>query len=190
LDDATSETKVAAFLNAGVTCFLDLTDPTELKPYADIVERLADTTVKRERFPIRDQSVPDAPSQTRRLLDTIDQEIERGGLVYLHCYGGVGRTGTIVGCWLSRQGSTVSEGLQSLWSECPKSHTRQSPETREQEEYIRNWNKYDDPAAGLRTWRALSGTYRSQFRGTMLGLAIGDALGSHRGLNCLADGRF
>ncbi len=40
------------------------------------------------------------------------------GAVYVHCWGGVGRTGTVVGCWLLRHGyavpSDVIDTIQSL----------------------------------------------------------------------------
>jgi ADP-ribosylglycohydrolase/protein-tyrosine phosphatase len=182
LDRDSSDRKLRALIDGGVTCFVDLTGPDDrLEPYAELVEQQADVAVTLEHFPVRDLSVPSSPDDTVQILDAIDSEIERGGIVYLHCWGGVGRTGTIVGCWLVRQGYSGSDALKrlrELWSQCPKSQTRQSPETHEQESYIINWQEHDDPGAGLRTWRALGGQYRSQFRGTMLGLAVGDALGA------------
>src|SRR5260370_9653635 len=46
----------------------------------------------------------DVPSKTTlsAILDTIDGEIARGKAVYVHCWGGHGRTGVVVGCWLQR----------------------------------------------------------------------------------------
>jgi hypothetical protein len=37
-----------------------------------------------------------------RILDDIDEARARGGTAYVHCWGGVGRTGTVIGCWLMR----------------------------------------------------------------------------------------
>ncbi|MDD2367052.1 MAG: protein-tyrosine phosphatase family protein [Desulfuromonadaceae bacterium] len=81
---------------------------------------------------------------TTDILDTIDHHIHHGEIVYLHCWGGVGRTGVIVGCWLSRHGFTGDAALarlKELWQECPKSSHRKSPETTEQEQYIVTWQE-------------------------------------------------
>ena len=40
------------------------------------------------------------------LLDAIDTAMRDGKTVYLHCWGGVGRTGNVVGCSLVRHGHT------------------------------------------------------------------------------------
>jgi protein-tyrosine phosphatase len=82
------------------------------------------------------------------ILNTIDTELQAGRKIYLHCWGGIGRTGTTVGCYLVRRGKTGDEALQQLakwWQTVPKSqiHLR-SPETREQAEFIRNWAKYEN----------------------------------------------
>ena len=64
--------------------------------------------------------------------------------VYIHCWGGIGRTGTIVGCWLSRhgyKGDNALSKLKELWQTCGKFYTSDSPETKEQENYIINWSE-------------------------------------------------
>jgi predicted protein tyrosine phosphatase len=94
------------------------------------------------RFAIRDVAVPDSPETTIQILDTIDRYIQQGEMVYVHCWGGVGRTGVIVGCWLARHdsgGEAALIRLRKLWTQCPKSATHESPETRDQERYIQSW---------------------------------------------------
>ena len=81
------------------------------------------------------------------ILDTIDMSLQEGHKIYLHCWGGIGRTGTTVGCYLVRRGKTGEEALRQLaewWQKVPKSqyHPR-SPETHEQAEFIRTWAEYD-----------------------------------------------
>jgi protein-tyrosine phosphatase len=51
------------------------------------------------RTPIRDGGCPTI-DELRAILDRIDAELARGEVVYVHCGGGHGRTGTVVGCWL------------------------------------------------------------------------------------------
>ena len=131
--------KLEALEAAGVSLFVDLTEEGELHPYSDRLE-----SAEHCRHPIRDVSVPRSPQQTIAILDTIDRFLDSGGngIVYLHCWGGVGRTGTIVGCWLSRYGypgEAALDRLSQLWSQCPKSAWKGSPSTREQRDYIRNW---------------------------------------------------
>jgi len=140
-----SKEKIAALIQAGVTAFIDLTeDRDRLEPYAPLLEAYQAQGVTYQRFPIRDVSVPASPAQTLAILDTIDANLRLGKLVYVHCWGGVGRTGVIVGCWLARHecpGQTALERLHQLWALCPKSSYRASPETYEQERYIINWKE-------------------------------------------------
>ena len=131
--------------DAGVSVFIDLTDPrttdAHLKPYAQLLNGPSHL-----RFAIRDQSIPASPEFTKQTLDAIDAHIAAGGTVYVHCWGGVGRTGTIIGCWLARHyepGQAALARLTELWQENPKSHKPgiQSPETPQQRQYVLGWNE-------------------------------------------------
>ena len=141
-------TKVKALLNAGINHFIDLTGPRDhLNPYAEIAEQEArrlGLTVGHERHPIVDESVPSL-EQMSRTLDAIDDAMSAGKSVYVHCWGGVGRTGTVVGCWLVRQGRTGDEALRQLaewWQGVEKVYRRPiSPEPGEQHEYVRGWTE-------------------------------------------------
>src|SRR5436190_220075 len=50
----------------------------------------------------------------RASLDTIDAELGTGGVVYVHCWAGCGRTGVVVGCWLVRHGAEPKEALERI----------------------------------------------------------------------------
>jgi hypothetical protein len=134
-----------SLLDAGVTCFLDLTtrhDP--LEPYESLVEQLAGAGAMRIHFPVPDMSIPGSNEQTRAILDTIDRVRADGGTVYVHCWGGVGRTGTIVGCWLVRHGMSGEEALarvSELWETRPDSGWSRSPQTDDQHSYVREWSE-------------------------------------------------
>jgi hypothetical protein len=140
-----SKEKIDALIQAGVTAFIDLTEDRDgLEPYAPLFEAHPSKGVTHKRFPIRDLSVPASSQQTIAILDAIDENIRQGKLVYVHCWGGIGRTGTIVGCWLARHeqpGQAALDRLHELWEQCPKSAYRRSPETWEQEQYILGWNE-------------------------------------------------
>ncbi len=138
MDDESSQDKIDALLGSGITAFIDLTEVDEgLLPYTRWLQ-----TASHNRFAIPDYSIPVSEGDTIATLDAIDSFIQQGHMVYVHCWGGIGRTGVIVGCWLARHGFVGQDALDrlgELWLECPKSAYRTSPETSQQEEYIRNW---------------------------------------------------
>lgn len=137
-DEESSREKISALLRSGITIFIDLTEENEgLLPYAGLIG-----TASHKRFAIRDLSVPASAGVTAAILDAIDHHVRQGEMVYVHCWGGVGRTGLIVGCWLARHGlggKAALVRLRELWQRCPKSAYRRTPETREQEQYILRW---------------------------------------------------
>ena len=142
--------RIDSLLEAGFDTFIDLTKPNETVAYARILldeAKLHEAEVKHLRFPIGDFGLP-TPKQMKAILDTIDESLQAGKKIYLHCWGGIGRTGTTVGCYMVRRGKTGEAALRQLaewWQTVPKSlvHTR-SPETREQAEFVRNWSKYEN----------------------------------------------
>jgi predicted protein tyrosine phosphatase len=137
--------RLSCLLGAGVTVFLDLTEAREygLKPYSLLLPRLEATLgmdVTHHRRPIRDMDVPTA-DEMENILDTIDSALSTGETVYVHCYGGIGRTGTVVGCYLARHGTRGDEALEqiALWREGTPDGWRESPETRDQRAMVLNW---------------------------------------------------
>lgn len=144
-DPSTAEARLRALLDAGVTCFVDLTEADEpLAPYHHLLGPMSAGAAGAVRFGVTDVSVPTSQAFAARILNAIDDALARGALVYLHCWGGVGRTGTIVGCWLARHGHGGRAALQrlgELWAQCPKSRLRRSPETAEQAEFVVDWQE-------------------------------------------------
>ena len=135
-----SKRKIHSLENAGIKIFIDLTDKTDgLAKYDNFLNK-ADYY----NYPIIDVSVPANKQLTTDILNRIDESLIQDKKVYLHCLGGVGRTGVIVGCYLKRLGYrnyNVMDKLNELWSYCPKSAYRASPETQEQIDYILNWSE-------------------------------------------------
>ena len=165
LDEPSSIEKLARLTEAGVSAFIDLTeDGGPLKPYAYLLNGPS-----HERFGIKDQSVPATDELTKQALDAIDRHLEAGETVYVHCWGGVGRTGTIIGCWLSRHhepGQAALDKLKELWKKNPKRHRRpRSPENDLQDGYILTWGDKEKPIA-------------ARYEGCLVGLAVGDAVGT------------
>lgn len=135
------------FLKAGFTSYLNLTNPGELEDYQPLLREQAgyfNLNVDYQRFPIGDYGLPSVEQMTA-ILDALDATLAQGRKTYLHCYGGIGRTGTVVGCYLVRHGLSGAEALSQLanwWKNVPKSaRYPHSPETLEQETFVRNWSK-------------------------------------------------
>jgi len=126
-----------SLMDAGVDCFIDLTEEWEpLDPYAPFLEGQ-----EHLRFPIRDADVPRSRAEMKAILDAIDERLEAGKGVYVHCWGGIGRTGTVAGCWLARHGEeNALQQLHLFWQHSIKAKMGiRSPETEEQCRYIREW---------------------------------------------------
>ncbi len=181
------EEKLRRLHAAGVSCFYDLTMPGELEPYADKLASVwGENGCAYRRFPIRDVSVPQDPQLMRHLLDRLEADLAMGHRVYLHCWGGVGRTGTVVGCFLVRRGLTGEEALaevRRLFAGTTKAAGRRAPETDEQERFVLEWGEHDPAAAPFTGSGALAPSGPSscppdRVRGALLGLAVGDALGT------------
>lgn len=145
--DAEARPKLGALLDAGVRVFVDLTEAGEygLRPYWPLVQALAaerGINVTHVRLSIPDMCAPE-PAHMLKILDTIDEWLAAGQPVYVHCYGGIGRTGTVVGCHLVRNGASGSAALDEIARRrqgTPDGY-RQSPETDEQRRLVLAWRE-------------------------------------------------
>src|ERR1700704_2776764 len=78
--------------------------------FPDLTAELAKHRIACLRMPIDDMDVLSRDEMVS-ILDVIDAEHAIGNAVYVHCWGGHGRTGTVVGCWIQRQGIAGSENV-------------------------------------------------------------------------------
>ena len=137
--DKTRE-RLQRLLDAGIECFIDLTQPEELPPYQDSLPSGIDYV----RRPIQDHALPGSPDQMTRVLESITESLRAGRPVYVHCRAGIGRTGTAMGCLLVERGFNGEQALEELnhlWQKCKRSVSWPFiPETDEQASYVRNWS--------------------------------------------------
>jgi uncharacterized protein len=120
--------RLAAFSHVDV--FVDLTHPDDgLPPY----EGALPVGARRVSVPVADFSVP-SPETIVRALDAVDEAVADGRSVYVHCWGGRGRTGTVVGCWFVRHGATGEEALRRV-----AELRGAGPETEEQRGAVLGW---------------------------------------------------
>lgn len=167
--------RVQKLINAGITSFVDLTEDGEMPAYDGLLRELTEQHVRYRRIPILDHGLPESPAHMIRILDFIDSELAAGQGVYVHCRAGIGRTGTAIGCHLIRSGldnEAALDRLQTLWQQCGRSRRWPTiPETDEQVEFVRSWrDSLAEPVTDI--------DLLSRFEAALLGLAIGDAVGS------------
>jgi hypothetical protein len=141
-DEEKARRKLRVLLDAGVTSFVDLTEAGEMTrggarmvPYSGLLG----SDVAYKRFAIPDTSVI-ADSGYDGILDYIRAELDAGRVVLTHCWGGKGRTGTVVGTWLiDNEGlgyPQVIDRMQELRRGSSKAE-HPVPDTEEQHDVLR-----------------------------------------------------
>ena len=92
-DDKSTRKRLAKLLDAGIDCFIDLTEPEERESYQPLLAAArGGGQAAYLRRPIRDHGVPQSEAGMRLILDTLDHALAEGRSVYLHCRAGIGRT--------------------------------------------------------------------------------------------------
>ncbi|WP_162007975.1 protein-tyrosine phosphatase family protein [Heliorestis convoluta] len=150
-----SKEKLRQLLTIGqVNHIIDLTESGEknyvsvpLQPYDELLNRVSKElswfcTV--ERMPIQDRNVP-SQKEMNAILNAIDEHRSKGKRVYIHCWGGHGRTGTVIGCYLIRHKMVEKDAVFERIIELRQAITDPvrrdfpSPETDEQRDFVLNW---------------------------------------------------
>jgi atypical dual specificity phosphatase len=119
-----SEDAIALLHNIGVWALLSLsqeTVPTDL---------LRKYQMQRKHLPMADFTAPTL-EQVEQALTIIDDFLADGLPVAVHCGAGLGRTGTILACYLVSQGSSAKDAIELVRMKRPG-----SIETTEQEAVI------------------------------------------------------
>lgn len=142
--DFSTQSRIRALVKMGISVFYDLTEKDEDHlSYDKILFHEGEEghrVVEYKNLPIRDFTAPSAQN-VMTTLDSIDQDIASGKKVYVHCYAGVGRTGTVVGCYLVRHGlsgQAALERIAELRQGVPSWFAR-SPEAQSQVDLILHW---------------------------------------------------
>jgi hypothetical protein len=145
--------RLRALITGGIRTFIDLTDEGEINedakvvpPYRSILRQVsAEESVQTTyaNIPIEDRGVP-SPWTLRCILDVIDRSLTDENAVYVHCWAGRGRTGTVVGCYLKRHGLAEDKDvIQKLafLRRATLNGKQTSPHTSEQIRMVTTWQK-------------------------------------------------
>jgi len=140
---APSEAHLELLLDAGIRAIVCLQERVYYEEALDSVCERHGVAVSLMSFPIPDGHVPTTQTMAK-VLDVIDGFLEQGKPVYVHCAGGHGRTGTVIGCWLVRHHKSGPEALEHithLRNVRPELRGLLSPETEAQRDMVRNWHE-------------------------------------------------
>jgi len=143
-------------LGAKVTTFVNLLEIPESKrftPYPETIEKIKKandlkTEFQHISFPIPDQSIHSKNEEVVKLVWDIIRLIDDGECVYVHCWGGHGRTGTVVsiliGLLFNVSAQTALDVNKKLHSCRIKTNGQVSPQTRTQFDQVRAVSVHPD----------------------------------------------
>ncbi len=164
--------KLDSLIDKGIKVIINLTEADEqnnegvkLFEYKDYLKREG---VEVHRMPIEDLSIP-SKSQMDSILKLIDDSLNNHKPVYFHCWGGVGRTGTVLGCYLRKNEMSSKENIFDMISYLKRTTSisnKMSPENETQKNFVLNYNSLNEKLP------------IQNYKACLLGGAIGDALGA------------
>lgn len=140
--------RLRCLVEMGVRTFIDLTSPYDhMVPYHGLLANLqmeSGVTLRRVSMPVPDMGVPDSDETMRAIMRAIRNSIHSAPAVYVHCWGGIGRTGMVTGCWFRERGlepDASLERVQHLYSTHMSKAWKypESPQTPAQKDYVRFW---------------------------------------------------
>jgi len=119
-----SRDELAALAERGVTHLISLTVA------AFPADQLEAHGLEGVHIPLPDMSAP-TPAQIARFVETLSSLVADGRKVAVHCGAGLGRTGTMLACYLVSAGMRASEAIAAVRRRRPG-----SVESRAQEEAV------------------------------------------------------
>lgn len=158
-----TEQRVASLVEAGIRTFVCLQPVGECNRegktfpnYEPVLKKLQSglkESLQFYRFAVADTTAP-APKQMAEVLDAIDSSLAQKRPVYIHCWGGHGRTGAVIGCWLVRHGLSGKAALaklEELRANYPEIDQEPTPPFPQQRKLVSQWADLDPALLSSRT---------------------------------------
>ena len=151
--DSHAHTKrISGLWEAGMRTFINLVEEDETNHtgqafvrYDDVLRELAvknKDRIAHLRFPVPDRKIT-THDRMRSILDAIDLSLDKNIPVYVHCFGGIGRTGTVICCWLLRHGLASKDNVLSLLTTLRQTDLQRAtwpaPENKNQCQFVLDW---------------------------------------------------
>ena len=151
-NEAQARKRLTGLLEHGIRHIVDLMEADEMawrgkarwayaEPFVSLGKSLG-KNVTIERVEIQDGWIPSKETM-KEALDHIDRAILEDRPVYVHCWAGRGRTGTLVGCYLARHGYARGTGILTMIHRLRR-HARDywaSPENPRQCDFVISWGQ-------------------------------------------------
>jgi protein-tyrosine phosphatase len=140
---ATSASRVNALVDARVKSVISLVSKGELFWMREkLTGNDLDSLFQQNYFPIRDGAAPSRDIM-RIILNTIDRTVDEFRVTFVHCIGGRGRTGVVIGCWLARHGIATGDAALDALTELRFAHGlfESCPESVAQRQVVIAWKE-------------------------------------------------
>lgn len=100
----------------------------------DLIEEYGNAGIEPVHYPIADYMVPKDLPSFGSFLEHLQDTLQEGKAVAVHCYGGKGRSGLVVACLLVNMGLTGEEAIRHVRDFRPG-----TIENKDQEDFIIHW---------------------------------------------------
>ncbi len=150
-DGTVNTVKLQKLFGYGIRVFVNLQEPHEKglhgMPFPDYepeLHRLAAAegqAIQIRRFPIVDTDIPTI-EQMRAIQAYLRNQLAMDKKVFVHCWGGNGRTGIVAACWMAAAGLSLDDILDTIkqrraWDSYLA--LKSSPENGRQTAFVQTW---------------------------------------------------
>ena len=131
--------ELANWRREGVDVVVSLLEPHELRDLdlGDEASSCATHGLRHVAFPITDRSVPAQHGAVAALADALVADLRAGRGIVVHCRAGIGRSGLIAACTLTRLGHAPADAFAML----TRARGVQVPDTDEQERWVEAFHR-------------------------------------------------